>query len=142
MTRITPWVAGAAFQVAKEFHLVPDADLARIGTTRPVVAAWKERLRAARDAARGAAPDAAGAAVAGEREEPVAVDAAIEDTQHFYAVADRLVSLMGDREVFLRTGFRADELREAAGQISATGSAAGGTGPLLGNGAPADGSAP
>ena len=129
MTRVTPEVAGAAFQVAKELHLVPDADLARIGTTRPVVAAWKERLRAAR-------------AAVGEREEPVAVDAAIEDAQHFHAVADRLVSLMGDREVFLRTGFRADELREAARQISATGPAAGGTGALLGDSAPADGSAP
>lgn len=119
----------ALFQAAKEFNVISDEDLDSIGTTRPVVEAWTTNLRSLRTAMRTGSPEeGAGVelvdgnlvlrlpSVAGDEEAaPVFV---LEEARCFRSVSDHLVRLMGDREIFLRTGFDADEIRDAALEIS------------------------
>ena len=119
----------ALFQAAKEFNVIPDDDLDSIGTTRPVVEEWTANLRSLRTAMRtatrtGSPEEGAGVevvdgnlvlrlpSVAGDEE--AATVFVLEEAQRFRPVSDHLVALMGDREIFLRTGFEADEIREAA----------------------------
>lgn len=122
-------VIRAAFQMAKEFNVIPDDDLAVLGTTRPTVDAWTMNLRSLRAAVRAASPEGGSdvQVVDGNLhfqvpqvgdEQQSSTSFVIEDAQYFQAVSGHLVTLMGDREVFLRTGFEADELRDAALRIS------------------------
>lgn len=127
-SRLNTEAIRAVFQMAKEFNVIPDADLARIGTTRSTVDAWTVALRSLRSAVRASPEDGSDVQVidgnlqfhvpGGSGEEPPAASFLIEDAQHFQAVCDHLVSLMGDREIFLRTGFQPDELRDAALRIA------------------------
>ena len=114
----------ALFQAAKEFDVIPDDDLDSIGTTRPVVEEWTANLRSLRIAMRTGSPEeGAGVEVVGGNlvlripsvagDEEDATVFVLEEAQHFRQVSDRLVALMGARETFLRTGFEADEIRDA-----------------------------
>ncbi|GAA4691098.1 hypothetical protein APR04_005886 [Promicromonospora umidemergens] len=119
----------ALFQAAKEFNVIPDEDLDSIGTTRPVVEEWTTNLRSLRAAMRTGSPDeGAGVEVVdgnlvlrlpsvADDEEPATIFV-LDDAQYFRPVSDHLVALMGDREIFLRTGFDADEIRDVALKIS------------------------
>jgi hypothetical protein len=119
----------ALFQAAKEFNVIPDEYLEAIGTTRLVVEDWATNLSSLRAAMRADSPeDGAGVEVVDgdlllrllrvtADDEPATVFV-LKNAQYFQPVSDHLVTLMGDREVFLRTGLDADEIRAAALMIA------------------------
>ena len=119
----------ALFQAAKEFNVIPDEDLDSIGTSRLVVEEWTTNLRSLRAAMRTGSPEEVAdvQVVDGNLvlrlpsvvdDEELATTFVLEDAQYFRPVSDHLVALMGDREIFLRTGFDADEIRDVSLKIS------------------------